>query len=218
VTGGDALPVVPAGEVIEYPRAQDLVPALKAFDASALGPKTSTTISHFPNWLKWTVEVLAGRANRKLEVTVAFLLSEGRPRLWRGADEIRRAREHILAHGGTDDRMWFDACPPMEIALGGTGDRRYVVRLADSLTSATGVLARTLGLPSSQINVLGVMAGLVGAEVVPPTYRPSLAKSLRMYQQLVERRADRARMLVANTPATDSVTSESFWSVDDFEE
>jgi hypothetical protein len=114
--------------------------------------------------------------------------------------------------------MWFDACPPLEIALGDTGDRRYVVRLADSLTSATGMLARTLGLSPSQINVLGVMAGLVGAEVVPPTYRPSLAKSLRVYQQLVERRAARARMLVASTPVTDTETSESFWSVDDFED
>jgi hypothetical protein len=198
------------------PPAHDLVAPFKAASRMlAAEPKTLTTISQYPSALRWSVELLARRAGRSQEAAVAFLLSTGLPTLWRwGVDEIRRARTHILAHGTTDDRYWLDASPPLEIATARTGTRRHVVRIADSARSEAGNLASTVALPVSQILILGVMAGLLGADVVPPSYRAAIVETLRAFRRLVARRAAAARKLVDATPITDRARVEAGWRVE----
>jgi hypothetical protein len=197
------------------PRARDLVAALSSF---ALGSthetKILTTISQCPNSIRWCVELLARRARCPVEAAVAFLLTNGLPKLWLAeVDEMRRAREHILAHGTTEDRHWVDACLALEISSAGTGYKRYVVRIADRLRSEAGLLASVVALPLGEVLILGVMAGLVNADVVPPKDRPSLVKTLRAFRQLVQQRAVRARMVVDATPITSPAQVEAGWTL-----
>ena len=162
-----------------------------------------------------SVEQLARRANRKVEAAVDFLLTNGLPVLWSGVDEIRRARQHILAHGTTEDRHWLDACLPLEISSAGTGHKRYVVRIADSLRIEAGMLATTLALPFSQVLILSLMAGLANADVVHPKDRPSLVETLQRLRTFVQRRAVRARMVVDATPITNAAQVEAGWPFKD---
>jgi hypothetical protein len=200
---------------IAPPRARDLVALLRSFAlASAKEATTLTTISQYPNSIRWSVELLARRAHCSVEIAVAFLLTNGLAVLWLAeVDEVRRAREHILAHGTTEDRHWIDACLPLEISSAGTGHRRYVVRIAESLRTKAGLLASIVALPFGQILVLGVMAGLVNAEVVPPKDRRSLVDTVRAFRRRVERRAVRARTVVDATPITNQAQVEAEWTL-----
>jgi hypothetical protein len=189
------------------------VDELKSFSRSSTPePMTLTTISHCPNSIRWSVELLAHRANCKVQQAVAFLLSEGLPMLWSAVDDLDRARGHILAHGTTEDRHWLDARVPLEMSSAGTGYDRWVVRIADSVRSEAGKLGTIVALPFGQVLILAVMAGLVNAAVVPPRDRRSVGKSLRAFRRRVQRRAVRARSVVDATPITSQAQVEAGWT------
>jgi hypothetical protein len=212
---GDSASGAPTIEVIEYSTAVDLVPLIRNFDATSLGQKRLVTITHCPQSVIWSVEMLKGEARRSEADIVAFLLKRAKAGMWKDVGPIRAARDRILASGLAEARHFLDACPPPELLLGDTGERRWAVRISEAQIAEYKTLATTLGLGKHQSYVFSVAIslGLLGAQIVPVSDRTPIRENVARYLSLVKHRTSLTGRIADAAPG-DAAAQLEPWGVE----
>jgi hypothetical protein len=195
--------VAPIVEVIEYPTAPDVLPAVRTYEPGDHPMKTMSAYS-FPVFLKQALEVIARDAERPMEHAVGAILALGLPILRRvpGIADCQSAREALL-HASRDPyvRLWLEQIVPVDMPTAGLGHTRFVVRIAVGRHRQIGQLAAALGLPNHQCFTLTLTAVLIGSPYVPMSEaNDAMYRTLIDFRDRCVARAGHAEMLRSAVP------------------
>ncbi|MCC7241202.1 MAG: hypothetical protein IT180_04700 [Acidobacteria bacterium] len=107
-----------------------------------------------------------GETPPSADTIFSFLVHRGRLRLesLRAVKAIESARDAVLESGGSDELTWFDDFP-FEVPCGHSGRRNRWVRVCKEDRTGIAKLATALGLTSSKVAQLAIVAVLLDVDL-----------------------------------------------------
>ncbi|MEQ1897615.1 MAG: hypothetical protein ABL971_09560 [Vicinamibacterales bacterium] len=172
-----------------------------------------------PSFLLWGQEALATSMRGSKDAAAACALEFGLRRLSRfpGLREICRARTQVIQRGDPVVMDFFDQFGTLDFDAGGTGtrDRRYRRHVPEQLAARLGQLATGLGMSTSHLAILALMAAHLGAAAyLRPQYQACIVTTLQRFRDALLRRAPQAQAY-ANATADAPETATREYSMDD---
>jgi hypothetical protein len=167
------------------------------------------TICNVALFAQRSLELLAAST----EATLAFCIHSGLALLSQlpGVDEIRRAREVVLA-SGSDEIAWFEAWHFDIDPLQTTRTKLYG-RVVREDADWAGALAKSLGLTRSTLATLAILAVLLHVPAVPEDYRRHMVMVLRDFAAQLKVRARRAKSKAKEASAPKEINRYSWADV-----
>jgi hypothetical protein len=122
--------------------------------------------------------------------------------LWRfrGARDLQRAREAIIATGDPEAIRWIDTWD-FDVPTADTGAAIPKVRLpVMGILTPLGKLAKVLGFTKSKTAVIALVVALLDDAAIPMPYHQAQVKLLRDFADKLRTRAEKATECAARLP------------------
>jgi len=191
--------------------ATDIVADFAAFENLAERDQ-KFCVSRCPAYVRRSLDLFRGMPAKRtsMDAAAAFALQEGMAHLERlpGLDPIRLAREVVLKSG--DDRIsWFEQWG-YKLCEHHEQSRHFWCRVVPDVVAGYSRLGDDLGLTTSTVAVLGMLAVLLHVDQLPDHLKRQMLSELVTFSRQLQQRASDAQLTAARARVASTGTAFTF--------